>query len=904
MSLEAADSAALPTNGANLQFIEPAPVSHKFYGLRKRGDFFANEKPETHPRMKTSKMLLTILAWTLPLAGAMAQPFVTNRTTSVYAVVPDPMTLSFGADGALYVGRDDSGSGGTGFGTVKIHRVAPGGGTVTEFGDTGISDPDALIVDLTGAVSGTPGAVLVGGIHNNGNTGKIVKIAPDGTVTTLFGPSATWWNPSNFAFDLSGRLLFTDFNGGRVLATTGNTPTILFTLAGVPYLAVDALGRIAVSTSSSSQLRLYTSDGVLINANFATVKPHSPVVRGPGGEWGTDLYAVAPNGDLIRIGLDGTTTIVGGRFVMASGAVFYGMTFGPDGAFYVSDFEADRIYRFGRPEVPGTQTTVYARVTDPMQLAFAPDGTLFVGRDNTGSGGDYDDAVKVHRVGPGGSPVEEYGAAAITDPDAVIYDANGSASGIPGAVLVAGHDLNSPGGKIVAIRPDQSLTNLYSTGAIFNPNVFTCDLNGRLLFSDNEGGKVWTMTNGAPTVLFNLAGALHLAVDELNRLVVGREDLASLHLYTAGGVLLTNAFATVAPNSPLARGPGGFWGTGIFCVNTNGDLISLDTNGVATRFGTGFGLPSGMAFGPDGALYLSEFDSDLIWRVAPPNCFPQPAGLVSWWPGNGNPEDVVGLNNAVAMGGLGYADGMVAQAFDLNGSSAFAQVVAPAGLPLGNAPRTLALWLKTPRNLSSETESALFQYGSDADGQMFGLITSANAPGRLYFFGYSRDVAGNTVLAPETWYHAAVTYDGTTATLYLNGQPDGSRSVELNTALNANGVTIGYRPGSARWLGQLDEVMLFDRALAPNEIAAMYAAGSAGVCQPRRLHLSISRQNGVVIVSWPASADGWVLEATNALPSLPAPWPQIPPPYQANGPNLQFIEPAPVGHRFFRLHRP
>ncbi len=854
--------------------------------------------------MKTPKMLLTVLAWTLPLAGALAQPFVTNRTTSVYAVVPDPMALSFGADGALYVGRDDSGSGGTGFGTVKIHRVAPGGGTVTEFGDTAISEPNAVIVDVAGTVSGTPGAVLVGGVHNDGSTGKIVKIAPDGTVTTLFGPSATWWNPSDFAFDPSGRLLFTEVNSGRVLATTGDTPTILFTQAGVQYLAVDARGRIAVSTRNDSRLRLYTSDGVLTNANFAPVKASSPVVRGPGSEWGTDLYAVAPNGDLIRIGLDGTITVVGGRFVMASGTVLYGLAFGPDGALYASDFEADRIYRFARPEVPGAQTTVYARVTDPVRLAFAPDGTLFVGRDNHGSGGDWDDAVKIHRVGPGGAPVEEYGAAAITEPDGVIYDATGTASGIPGAVIVGGHELDSLAGKIVAIRPDQSLTTLYATAATFNPNVFAYDLNGRLVISDNEGGKVWTMTNGVPTVLFNLAGALHPAVDALNRLVVGTEGSPTLHLYSGDGVLLTNALATVAPDSPLARGPGGFWGSGIFCVGTHGDLLSLDANGMATKVGTGFGLPYGMAFGPDGALYVSEFDSDLIWRVAPPTCLPQPAGLVSWWPGNGNPEDAVGPNDAVAMGGLGYADGMVGQAFDLDGSSAFAQAAAPAGLPLGNAPRTLALWFKTPRDLSSETESALFQYGSDADGRMFGLITSGNAAGRLYFFGYSRDVAGNTPPAPETWYHAAVTYDGATATLYLNGQPDGSRSVELNTALNANGVTIGYRPGSARWLGQLDEVMLFDRALAPDEIAAMYAAGSAGVCQPRRPDLTISQQNGVVIVSWPASADGWVLEATNALPSQPVPWPQIPPPYQPSGSNLQFTEPAPAGHRFFRLYRP
>jgi len=58
-------------------------------------------------------------------------------------------------------------------------------------------------------------------------------------------------------------------------------------------------------------------------------------------------------------------------------------------------------------------------------------------------------------------------------------------------------------------------------------------------------------------------------------------------------------------------------------VNTNGDLLSLDTSGAATRRGTGFGAPWSLVFGPDDALYVSEFNSDLIWRIAPPTARPR-----------------------------------------------------------------------------------------------------------------------------------------------------------------------------------------------------------------------------------------------------------------------------------------
>lgn len=80
----------------------------------------------------------------------------------------------------------------------------------------------------------------------------------------------------------------------------------------------------------------------------------------------------------------------------------------------------------------------------------------------------------------------------------------------------------------------------------------------------------------------------------------------------------------------------------------------------------------------------------------------------------------------------------------------------------------------------------------------------------------------------------------------------------------------------------------------------------AAVPTPGAPYLTVFRTaTNTVVVSWPlAGADGWVLEATNVLPSVAAPWPVISPPYQTNGPNLQFTEPAPVGNKFYRLHKP
>lgn len=79
----------------------------------------------------------------------------------------------------------------------------------------------------------------------------------------------------------------------------------------------------------------------------------------------------------------------------------------------------------------------------------------------------------------------------------------------------------------------------------------------------------------------------------------------------------------------------------------------------------------------------------------------------------------------------------------------------------------------------------------------------------------------------------------------------------------------------------------------------------AAVQTPEAPLLSITLTNSFVVVSWPlAGAEGWFLEATNALPNVSTPWPVITPPYHTNGANLRFIEPVPTGNRFYRLQKP
>jgi type VI secretion system secreted protein VgrG len=225
--------------------------------------------------------------------------------------------------------------------------------------------------------------------------------------------------------------------------------------------------------------------------------------------------------------------------------------------------------------------------------------------------------------------------------------------------------------------------------------------------------------------------------------------------------------------------------------------------------------------------------------IAPLPCTAPPAGMISWWAAEGNGNDLLGSNLAVLQNGAGYSsEGLVGQAFAFENPKndergQYAQVAAPVGLPLGNSARTIELWFKTAADFSELTEAALVQYGSETPDNLFGLITSMNAPGKLSFSANNNDLAGATRLEADTWYHAAVTYDGKNVMLYLNGNLETSKlTTSLNTMLDENGLTFGRRPNASTWNGQLDEIAIYGRALSQPEIQAIYAAGELGKCRP------------------------------------------------------------------------
>jgi hypothetical protein len=59
--------------------------------------------------------------------------------------------------------------------------------------------------------------------------------------------------------------------------------------------------------------------------------------------------------------------------------------------------------------------------------------------------------------------------------------------------------------------------------------------------------------------------------------------------------------------------------------------------------------------------------------------------------------------------------------------------------------------------------------------------------------------------------------------------------------------------------------------------------------------------NNTVVISWPLPGTGWRLQAATGLEPPGSAWTDCPPVYQTNATSLFYVDPAPIGKKFYRL---
>lgn len=281
------------------------------------------------------------LAIGLAPVAAQAVPLVPSGLhVGVYANVTDPATLAVAPSGVVYVGVGGVTAG-------RINQVGIGGSPVVPFGGV-ITDPDALLFDADGALTGTAGSVLVGGwVDPTPTQGQISFIEPGETTSPLFGPTSSFLNPTQFARDSTGRLLFSDSSLSKVFqSAAGAFPSELIqqpfaSPGGINGVAVDPLDRIFVSNTSTGDISIYDSAGLELVESFVNIPGATHLMFGPqNARWNGDLFIFNQSGDVFRVDSGGSLTTFATGFVKAVAGEF-----SPDGeTMYVSDATANRIY--------------------------------------------------------------------------------------------------------------------------------------------------------------------------------------------------------------------------------------------------------------------------------------------------------------------------------------------------------------------------------------------------------------------------------------------------------------------------------------------------------------------------------------------------------------------------------
>jgi hypothetical protein len=88
-------------------------------------------------------------------------------------------------------------------------------------------------------------------------------------------------------------------------------------------------------------------------------------------------------------------------------------------------------------------------------------------------------------------------------------------------------------------------------------------------------------------------------------------------------------------------------------------------------------------------------------------------------------------------------------------------------------------------------------------------------------------VAGLTAVDDGKWHHVAGVYDGSTLSLYIDGQLDNSASATGSISTNDVVVAIGRYAdlSSTEWEGRIHDARVYNRAISAEEVQALHASG-------------------------------------------------------------------------------
>jgi regulation of enolase protein 1 (concanavalin A-like superfamily) len=222
-------------------------------------------------------------------------------------------------------------------------------------------------------------------------------------------------------------------------------------------------------------------------------------------------------------------------------------------------------------------------------------------------------------------------------------------------------------------------------------------------------------------------------------------------------------------------------------------------------------------------------------------------------------------NGTLPNGGT-FASGQLTLA---SASSQYAQL--PAGIVGTLSNFTIAAWVR----LNSTTNwNRIFDFGSSTTVNMF-LTPQNGSDGRLRFAittnggGNEQQINCSSTMSTGMWYQVAVTLNGNTGILYLNGLPVGTNNA-MTLRPSSLGSTANNYLGRSQYPdpyldGVIDEFRIYNLGLSAAEIAATVALGSSQLLNTNSPAMNITISGTNAILSWPLANAGYTLQSRTNL---------------------------------------
>lgn len=350
--------------------------------------------------------------------------------------------------------------------------------------------------------------------------------------------------------------------------------------------------------------------------------------------------------------------------------------------------------------------------------------------------------------------------------------------------------------------------------------IFGCRDNGTTVPMDNHIGKVSLSLTAAP------AGIVRVIM-KLTR--EGFDDRT---------VTLVIADTGRSASGSLADVPVGMWHLKVDAIDDSGKVKYSGETDIEVMPGQTSQV----------SLELLPAGGNIIIQVSwGAVCTPPPAGLVSWWRGEGDASDAVGSNNGMPLNGILFTQGKVGRAFRFNGVDQYIRIPNSATLnPTGSF--SIDTWIYPEQDKWATIFCKWADYYYAPDQRTYNLEMS---PGLNIGFAISDSTHQNDssfhifrthggVLKLKNWNHVAAVYNQVIGmrTIYVNGVKVAERvDAPINVFPSLADIAIGvtFRSPDALYEtffpGAIDEVDFYNRSLSEQEIKDIYSAGSAGKCR-------------------------------------------------------------------------